>query len=131
MPQVPETIPPIAAPRASMTDQVVAPRAFAAPNPPGETISGKNRGASRDKEAADTHLDRSQRVEEPDMLGIPDEKEPEDGYGPADVRQDEQVLTTVAVGDDSGDRTYQERCQHPDYEKAPNGEAGPGQEGDQ
>ena len=59
------------------------------------------------------------------MFGIPDEKKPENGYGPADVRQDEDVLTTVAVGDDSGDRTYQERRQHPDYEKATDGEAGP------
>ena len=33
------------------------------------------------------------------------------------------MLTTVAIGDDSRDRTYQERRQHPDYEKAPNGEA--------
>ena len=39
----------------------------------------QDRCTCRDEEAADPHLDRSQRVEEPDMFGIPDKKEPEDG----------------------------------------------------
>lgn len=41
MPHAPDTIPPMAAPTASITDHVADPKALAAPSPCDETISGK------------------------------------------------------------------------------------------
>ena len=41
MPKMPVVTPPIAAPRASITDQVEAPRAFAVPSSCGDVMSGR------------------------------------------------------------------------------------------
>ncbi len=98
MPQMPETSPPNAAPSASITDQVAELRALAAPNSSGAGDVGQDGVARRKEEAADAELDRGQRVEQPDLIGVAHEQKPKYRHGAGDVGDDENRLAVVAIG---------------------------------
>ena len=81
------------------------------------------------KKAADTELDRSQGIQQPDVIGIPHKQKTKYGDGPGDVGGYQNMLAIVAVGDHPGNWANQERSQHANHKQAANGKTGLGELG--
>ena len=127
MPHAPDTIPPMAAPKASITDQVADPKALAAPSSFDETTSGKIAFRVGKKKPPIPSWRGGQDVKQPNIVRTPNQKEAECDDDTRQVSYDEGIFAVIAVGNHASDGTDEEWGEHTDDEKAADSESGLGQ----